>query len=191
MTAAEAVSSHSSPLVSVSEMSEAAKAVQVSAFHLHLLGLNARVMATRLGAQAQGFGVLSGEWVALGRRLDEQMRALERVSEQVIHAVSRETLRRQRWRLMQAADAVVPVLSTMRDEHEDVREARLALRMAVAEALRACTLGLVIARTAKIEAAWSAAARESLGGLAHDFENQLGSILPSLRKLVAIERRAL
>jgi hypothetical protein len=173
-------------------MTEAAKSVLVSAFELHLLGLNARVMATRLGANALGFGVLSGEWVALGRQLDQQMHALEAVSEQVVRAVSQEQLRRNRWRLLsacEAADCIGP-LRAVRFEAEALREARLGLRMAIAEAQRACTLGLVIARTAKIEAAWSSVARESLGALALDFEQQLGSILPSMRKLAHLERRA-
>lgn len=182
-----------SPLVALTEMAEATKAVLFSAFQLRLLGLNARVLATRLGDQARGFGVLSGEWVALGRSLDELMRALDRVNETVIGAVGREQLRRRRWRLLTSCEAVdaLPPLSQVRAPSGEVRDARLALRLAVSEALRACTLGLVIARTAKIEAAWSVTARESLGALALDFEGQLGSILPELRKLVNLERRAL
>jgi hypothetical protein len=184
---------HSSPLVSVSGVTEASKSVLVSAFRLHLLGLNARVMATRLGAEARGFGVLSAEWVALGRRLDQQMRALEGLSEQVVQAISRDQLRKQRWRLLSAceAGALVSLSGAVREQADDLTVARTALRLAVSEALRACTFGLVIARSAKIEAAWSSGARDALGALATEFESQLGEILPPLRTLVALERRAL
>jgi hypothetical protein len=180
-------------LHSLSELCRASENVLGCAFQLHILGLNARVMAARLGVEARGFATLSTEWVALGRKLDEQMHQLEAVSERLVRIIGGQSVLRRRQQLLAACDPDerVPALRRDLQQAKGLRAERLALRQLVSDAQRACTFGLVIARSAKIEAAWSHAARQALSNLALEFEVQLSTILPSLRRLSALERKEL
>jgi hypothetical protein len=181
------------PLASAARLGQASQTVLGAAFQLHLLGLNARVMAARLGDQARGFATLSSEWVTLGKGLDAQSRALDQVSERLVRAISGRSMRRNRRTLLEACapDARLAPWPPGERDLEGLQAVRKALRQLVAEAVRSCTFGLVIARSAKIEAAWSADARAALAALAVDFEAQLAIILPALRGVAALERREL
>jgi len=182
-----------SRLFALSELCQASQAVLACAFQLHILGLNARVMAARLGDEALGFATLSTEWVGLGRQLDDQMHQLEKVSERLVRTIGQQTLQQRRQRLLEACepDDRVPVLRRQLAVPAELRADKQDLRLLVAEALRSCTFGIVIARSAKIEAAWSHGARQALSNLAVEFEVQLSTILPALRRLAALESKEL
>ncbi len=192
---ATALTLHARPsrLLALAELCQASQSVLACAFQLHILGLNARVLAARLGEEARGFATLSSEWVGLGRQLDEQMHHLEQASEHLVRTIGQQALARRRQQLLGACepDERVPVLGRELGEPPALRAQKLALRRLVAEALRSCTYGVVIARSAKIEAAWSSAARQALSNLAVEFEEQLGAILPALRRLSTLESKEL
>jgi hypothetical protein len=185
-----------SPLENLAELSEAAKSVAFAAFNLHLLGLNARVLATKLGDKGRAFSVLSNEWVVLGTLFETSMHRLQTLTETMLQGLSQSMLRRNRARLLRecAADfekLAIRVDDGARDTRHQVQAARVELQSVVDEAVRGCLLGRVIARSAKIEAGWSDDSREVLTALANDFEQQLASILPSLRTLDVLQKEGL
>jgi hypothetical protein len=192
-----------SQLLSVVQLNESARSVVDSAFQLHLLGLNARVLATQLGARARGFGVLSAEWVIISATLSELMARLEEVSGQLLAVQSREVMRERRQYLLdRAIGAAAQVRPDVRNYRHDFVLARKGkrqefdgvrgkLRDLVAEATRAGMSGLVIARSAKIEAVSAGASAPTLTQLATDFETNLGEVMPSLLKLKKLEERGL
>jgi hypothetical protein len=188
---------HISQLTDMAEFSEAAKSVVFSAFNLHLLGLNARVLATKLGDQGRAFAVLSAEWVVLGRQFEASMKSVETLTEHIVRGISRAMIRRYRAELLSHCEADFKGHGGSFKQHHDQREQndffviRQQLRTVVDEALRGCLFGRVIARSAKIEAGWNPESQQILSTLATDFEGQLASILPSLRTLDLIERRGL
>jgi hypothetical protein len=187
-----------SPLLAVAAVSEVAKAVTGSAVKLHLLGVNARALAARFGAEARGFAVLSAEWVRLGTELKVAMRELEALTERIVRGISASVIRRRRVALLRRAEqeigdpgrAFTFEVSAARAA-DQLGGAQEALRAAVDEAQWGCMFGLVIARTARIEAARSAQARTALTALSADFEAHLASISPSLRELAALELKGL
>jgi hypothetical protein len=185
--------SSASRLGSLAELCKSSEAVLGCAFQLHILGLNARVMAARLGQEARGFATLSTEWVALGRLLDQQMHHLEAVAERLARLIGAQAAARRRRDLLARCepDDRVPALSRELVDHRQLRTERQALRLLVSDAQRACTFGLVIARSAKIEAAWSQDSRQALHNLAVEFEGHLSTILPVLRRLAVLERKEL
>ncbi len=185
-----------SPLENLAELSEAAKSVAFAAFNLHLLGLNARVLATKLGDKGRAFSVLSNEWVVLGTLFETSMHRLQTLTEKLLQGLSHSMVRRKRARLLRECAADFTRLGIQLDEEPptsatQVRTARVELQSVVDEAMRGCLLGRVIARSAKIEAGWSDDSREVLTALANDFEQQLASILPSLRTLDVLQREGL
>ncbi len=186
--------SHRSSITALAELSEAAKTVMYAAFHLHLLGLNARVLATRLGDEGRAFSVLSAEWVVLSKRFDASMRQLERLTETLLRGVSRTAIERKRAGLLAQCEGPFKAHGgsfAPARAHVELAAAKLELHAVVDDALRGCLLGRVIARSAKIEAGWSSTSRETLSSLAGEFEEQLASILPSLRSLEVLQRQGL
>jgi hypothetical protein len=185
-----------SPLENLAELSEAAKSVAFAAFNLHLLGLNARVLATKLGDKGRAFSVLSNEWVMLGTLFETSMQRLQTLTETLLQGLSQSMVRRKRARLLRECAAEFEKLDLRIDDGEltartQVHGVRAELQSVVDEAMRGCLLGRVIARSAKIEAGWSDDSREVLTALANDFEQQLASILPSLRTLDVLQREGL
>lgn len=185
-----------SPLVGVAQFSEAAKSVMFSAFNLHLLGINARVMATKLGTEGKAFGVLSAEWVTLGQLFDASMRSLQALTENIVRDISRSMIGRKRRALLDECHADLKQFartfdSAIQREQATVISTRQSLRKVIDEALRGCMLGRVIASSAKIEAAWNPSSRHLLEALAAEFEAHLATILPPLRTLDLLERRGL
>lgn len=187
----------SSPLVGVAQFSEAAKSVMFSAFNLHLLGINARVMATKLGTEGRAFGVLSAEWVTLGQLFDTSMRSLQALTETIVRDISRSMIGRKRRALLGECQADLKQFASLVQGSADQREqanvasTRQSLRKVIDEALRGCMLGRVIASSAKIEAAWNPSSRQMLEALASEFEGHLATILLPLRTLDTLERRGL
>jgi hypothetical protein len=185
-----------STLEGLAELSESAKSVSFAAFHLHLLGLNARVLATKLGEKGRAFSVLSNEWVVLGSLFESSMHRLQDLTETLLRGLTRSMIRGKRARLLRECEADFKKLSIQIDHDEtgaagELLKVRSELQSLVDEAVRGCLLGRVIARSAKIEAGWSTDSRDVLTALANDFEAQLASILPSLRTLDSLQREGL
>jgi hypothetical protein len=185
-----------SQLIGAALFSEASKSVVFSAFNLHLLGINARIMAAKLGTQGQAFGVLSAEWVKLGHLFETSMRELEALNERIVRTISHSMIGRKRRALLGECQADLERFGSLRlstTKHPEPADlaTRQALRKVIDEALRGCTLGRVITSAAKIEAAWHPTSRQLLDALASDFESQLTAILPPLRALDALEREGL
>jgi methyl-accepting chemotaxis protein len=184
---------HQSSILALAELSEAAKTVMFAAVQLHLLGLNARVLATRMGDEGRAFSVLSAEWVLLSKRFGTAMHQLERLTETLLRGISRTSINRNRARLLVQCEGPLKAYGASfgTRAQPELAEAKLELNAVVDEALRGVLLGQVIARSAKIEAGWSATSRETLANMAEEFEHQLADILPPLRSLRALQRQGL
>jgi hypothetical protein len=175
-------------LKAVVDFSEHTKEVVWLAFNIRLLGLNARVLATRIGERAQGFGVLSGEWTSLGDQLRTQMEQLNRGRDALVRTASRRLIDGHRAQLVDRALALSgergrAVATDRRGRPVAVSDLRHELEAVLAAAGSLCTFGLVISRSAKIEAAWAKDSAALLNDLAVDFERSIESVLPALKRL--------
>ncbi len=190
-----------SELQAVVSVNETVKNVLFSAFQLNLLGFNARVLANRLGTQALGFGVLSREWVTLGEQLRVRMTELGGVSHKLVSTFSEQRVFERRHRLLQEARArssqrsefwraCTPRLEQQSSQRQaSVSKAHAKMAELVREAGRSCMYGVVIARSARIEAAWAGTGTRLLTQLAQEFEERLAEVMPVLTQLRKLSQR--
>lgn len=176
-------------------MREGIKVVVSYAFRVNVLGLNAILLAKKFGEAASGFGVISNELRVFGRELREQMLALNTGSVQLVSLATRQLkLGRQMTLMQQASAAVQPVGSRMelalaRQQQEQlslqqsIASTLVQMREGVAAARKSCLFGVVIARSARIEAAHSGAAGQVLSTTSSEFAEHVNQVLPNLELL--------
>lgn len=183
-------------LLRIARINEEIKAVVAAAFRINIMALNAIFLAKRAGTAALGFGVLSNELRSFSGELRETMLALNRL---ICSSVAEVSVLLQDSRcngILMAAAATAPPGSRLhavvarREQHTAVYRAKLSrlrrsLRSSIDDAYRLVELGGVLAKSAKIEAAYGAGFSTALGQVSGEFDGGVETIrgtLDALRK---------
>jgi len=181
-------------LLRIVRINEEIKRVVAVSFKINIMALNAIFLAKRAGNAALGFGVLSNELRVFSKDLREGMMVLTRLIHDSVSEVSvilqdsrQDALFR---RAAEAAPgnpglaAVVSRRDIRRSAHEErIGQLRRDLRLAVEDAARLVELGGVLAKSAKIEAAYGAGFAASLGQVSGEFDGIVEEIRASLDNL--------
>ncbi len=181
-------------LLRIVRINEEIKRVVSVAFKINIMALNAIFLAKRAGNAALGFGVLSNELRVFSKDLRESMMTLTRLIHESVAEVSvilqesRQDELFRRTAALRPDDRQLAVVLDRRDRRHAEREERIAvlrreLRMAVDDAARLVELGGVLAKSAKIEAAYGAGFATSLGQVSGEFDGIVEEIRASLDKL--------
>lgn len=173
-------------------LNEEIKRVIALAFRVNLMALNAIILARRAGTAARGFGVLSDELRRFTCELEEAMAELRRLTWQAVSAVTLRVKQTRITRVLQrcvshggrsaelAGARLACLEGTAKAEYANFVRLKRALDNAIGDADRIGLMGGVLARTAKIEAAYGQNFREQFAGVATDFDRAIESILQSL-----------
>lgn len=183
-------------LMQVIDTSECVKAVVLSAHRINLLALNALLLSRKSGDAAAGFGEVSAELRLFSRQLSLQMTELRNQAAVAVVQISAALKRGHLQRLLQrvepqAAAPLAPALARMAEQQllfEQLAASRQRqLRQLLELAHRHCRYGAVIARFAKIEAAYGQALSRQLAAIADDFTLLMDGVLPQIERLWRLE----
>lgn len=181
-------------LLHIVRINEEIKAVVAVAFKINIMALNAIFLAKRAGTAALGFGVLSNELRSFSGQLRETMLSLNGLIHDSVGEVSVLLLDSRYSTIFSAAAAAVPASDRLREviERREARTAeyrarlsvlRRSLRSSVEDAFRLVELGGVLAKSAKIEAAYGASFSVSLSQVSGEFDGIVEEIRGSLDTL--------
>jgi len=176
---------------------EEIKRVVATAFKINLMAMNAIFLAKRAGQTALGFGVLSNELRRFAMDLQKQMSLLREMTygsvSTVTALVKQARLNRVLERARKESSGVGRNLidEFMRTRHnlafarhrEQIAALNRRLSQMIADTAQLVELGSVLARSAKIEAAYGGAFSTSLMQVSSDFERTIGEIQRSLESL--------
>jgi len=177
-------------------VNEHIKTVVATAFSINLMALNAIFLAKQAGQSALGFGVLSNELRSFAVDLGSVMKTLRGLTSASVTIVSSrlrcertvENLSRLRdvgvARGEEAIDAAIARnVATLETLENALRERQRSLNLALDEMRQRVDLGGVLARSAKIEAAYGGSFAEALTQVSNDFDRTVESIRKSLDAL--------
>jgi methyl-accepting chemotaxis protein len=176
---------------------EEIKSVVATAFKINLMAMNAIFLAKRAGQTALGFGVLSNELRRFATDLQKQMSQLREMTygsvATVTALVKQARLNRVLERARQESTGVGRALidEFLRARHglsfarhrEQIAALNRRLTQMIADTAQLVELGSVLARSAKIEAAYGGAFSAALMQVSSDFERTIGEIQRSLENL--------
>ncbi len=178
-------------------INEEIKSVIARAFKINLMAMNAIFLAKRAGQSALGFGVLSNELRRFAMDLQRQMTQLREttygsvatVTALVKQARLNNVLERARREATGIGRGVIDEF--MRGRHgfaharqrEQIGALNRRLSQMIADTSQLVELGSVLARSAKIEAAYGGPFSAALMQVSSDFENTIGEIQRSLASL--------
>lgn len=178
-------------------INEEIKSVVSTAFKINLMAMNAIFLAKRAGQSALGFGVLSNELRRFASDLQQQMAGLREATYGSVATVTAMLKQSRISRLLERARTeaqgegkdLIQSLANRRDEstlaQSDEQMALLNRRLShmIADTAQLVELGSVLARSAKIEAAYGGAFSVSLMQVSSDFETTIGDIQRSFENL--------
>jgi hypothetical protein len=177
-------------------INEEIKSVVATAFKINLMAMNAIFLAKRAGQNALGFGVLSNELRRFATDLQQQMTVLREMTYGSVATVTGMLKQNQLNRVLERARAeAVGEGRKLIDEflrghaeamlhHEDrIVALNRRLTQMIADTAQLVELGSVLARSAKIEAAYGGGFSSSLMQVSSDFEQTIGEIQRSLENL--------
>jgi hypothetical protein len=178
-------------------INEEIKSVVAKAFKINLMAMNAIFLAKRAGQSALGFGVLSNELRRFATDLQQQMATLREATYGSVSTVTALLKQARISRLLESTrieaqgegKSLVQQLVRSRDESTLARsqEQMVALgrRLShmIADTTQLVELGSVLARSAKIEAAYGGGFSTSLMQVSSDFEKIISEIQHSLESL--------
>lgn len=174
---------------------EEVKVVVISCFEINLMGLNAILLAKKAGERARGFGVISGELRLLSLELQGEMQRLGVLAQELLAtATARLQAERRLARLTDAAAFSEPVAQMLKPAMEKTRSRMVSFHggmyfsECLEDAYRTCTFGLVLARSARIESAYSGDLRTVLAELSEEFAQKIAAVLPRLDALSRITK---
>jgi hypothetical protein len=180
-------------------VNEQIKSVVATAFSINLMALNAIFLAKRAGQAALGFGVLSNELRGFSVDLADVMKTLRNMTSDSVNVVSDQVRRSRTLDILlrlKAADvprgqaAVNAAFARHAGEVErhaaELRERQRRLRQVLADVRQRVELGGVLARSAKIEAAYGGSFAQPLMQVSSDFDKTIDAIRGSLDSLAAI-----
>lgn len=178
-------------------INEEIKSVVATAFKINLMAMNAIFLAKRAGTSALGFGVLSNELRRFAMDLQNQMGTLRAMTYGSVNTVtalvkqSRLNRLLERTRAKSTGEGRALVERFMRTQHaedlqrrqEQMNVLNRRLSQMIADTARLVELGSVLARSAKIEAAYGGGFSSSLMQVSSDFEKTIGEIHRSLEAI--------
>lgn len=176
-------------------INENIKMVIWNCFEINLMGLNAILLAKRAGRMARGFGVISGELRELSLQLQGSMNRLSCASQDMLAETSHSMTQERRSQMLLRTAAVsennaLYLAETLQRTRQAADENTARLRVVhqrlaeyIDEAYQACVFGVVIARAARIESAYSGEHANVLAELSNDFARKVDSIVPRLEEL--------
>lgn len=176
---------------------EEIKSVVATAFKINLMAMNAIFLAKRAGQTALGFGVLSNELRRFAMDLQKQMTLLREMTygsvATVTALVKQARLNRvlERARKESSGSGRSLIDEFMRNRHgiayarhrEQIAVLNRRLSQMIADTAQLVELGSVLARSAKIEAAYGGPFSAALMQVSSDFERTIGEIQRSLERL--------
>lgn len=176
---------------------EEIKKVVATAARIGLMAMNAIFLAKRAGQSALGFGVLSNELRRFALDLQKQMGLLREMTYGSVATVTALVKQAQVNRLLErtrqesggAGHGVID--EHMRNRHgtglmrqrEQIAALHRRLSQTIADTTQLVELGSVLARSAKIEAAYGGPFAAALMQVSSDFERTIGEIQRSLESL--------
>ena len=163
---------------------------------INIMALNAIFLAKRAGTAALGFGVLSNELRVFSQDLRNCMESLNSLIHACVNQVSvglqgirKVRLLREAAAMSQNKSSIAGVLQTRELENEQrvqqLNHLRRQLKSALEEVFRMVELGGVLAKSAKIEAAYGQGFASSLSQVSGEFDkvvDEIHSSLVSLRR---------
>lgn len=178
-------------------INEEIKSIVATAFKINLMAMNAIFLAKRAGQSALGFGVLSNE---LRRFAQDLQRQMETLRDTTFGSTGTVTSLLKQTRLMRVLERTRnecgPAGRKIVEEHlrrrhaadEEERRMQIAalerrLTQMIADTAQLVELGSVLARSAKIEAAYGGGFGQSLMQVSSDFEETIADIQRSLANL--------
>ena len=161
---------------------------------INIMSLNAIFLAKRAGTAALGFGVLSNELRVFSQDLRNCMESLNSLIHACVNQVSVGLQGIRKVRLLREAAALSPnkssitgVLQARELENEQrvqqLNRLRRQLKSALEEVFRMVELGGVLAKSAKIEAAYGQGFATSLSQVSGEFDKVVDEIHSSLESL--------
>ena len=176
---------------------EEIKSVVATAFKINLMAMNAIFLAKRAGQTALGFGVLSNELRRFAMDLQKQMSQLREMTygsvATVTALVKQARLNRVLERARKESSGVGRSLidEFLRNRHglafarhrDQITALNRRLSQMIADTAQLVELGSVLARSAKIEAAYGGPFSAALMQVSSDFERTIGDIQRSLESL--------
>lgn len=180
-------------LLRIVRINEEIKSVVGVAFKINIMALNAIFLAKRAGTAARGFGVLSNELRVFSQDLRNCMGSLTSLIHGCVNEVSlvlqdiRHTGLLRQAAQMSPKSKVVGVLAA-REIENDRHTQRLAslrkqLKRALEDAFQMVELGGVLAKSAKIEAAYGQSFAVPLAQVSGEFDSIVEEIRTSLESL--------
>jgi len=180
-------------LLRIVRINEEVKKVVGVAFKINIMALNAIFLAKRAGTAALGFGVLSNELRVFSQDLRACMSGLTALIHGGVNDVSVVLQDIRHSRLLRQAAALAPASAAGRvlRQRELVNEAharklaalRRQLKLALEDAFQIVELGGVLAKSAKIEAAYGQGFAGSLSQVSAEFDGVVEEIRGSLEAL--------
>ncbi len=178
-------------------INEEIKSVVATAFKINLMAMNAIFLAKRAGQTALGFGVLSNELRRFATDLQQQMVVLREMTYGSVATVTGLLKQTQINRVIDRArkeasaegrKLIDEILlkrhaEAMLRHEEQIAALNRRLTQMIADTAQLVELGSVLARSAKIEAAYGGGFSSSLMQVSSDFERTIGEIQRSLENL--------
>jgi methyl-accepting chemotaxis protein len=178
-------------------INEEIKSVVATAFKINLMAMNAIFLAKRAGQAALGFSVLSNELRRFATDLQQQMEVLREMTHgsvaSVTALVKTERLNRvvDRMRNEVTGQARAMIDRYLRNRQttsfvlhqEAIATQNRRLGQTIADTAQLVELGSVLARSAKIEAAYGGSFSAALMQVSSDFEHTIAEIHRSLEQL--------
>lgn len=184
-------------------INEEIKVVVKTAYRINLMAMNAIFLAKRAGQSALGFGVLSNELRRFATDLEQQMIALGQATSGSVAIVTAMVKEARTVKVLERAraessglgrDVIDEALrrrhgTTFTERLDHVAALNRNLAMMIETTAGLVEMGGVLARSAKIEAAYGGGFSQSLKQVSSDFEGTIGEIRKSLDSLKKFQLR--
>lgn len=178
-------------------INEEIKTIVARAFKINLMAMNAIFLAKRAGQSALGFGVLSNELRRFAMDLQKQMTQLREMTYGSVATVTALVKQARLNRVLERARKESTGIGRgiidefLRGRHglvhtrhrEQIGALNRRLNQMIADTTQLVELGSVLARSAKIEAAYGGPFSVALMQVSSDFEHTIGEIQRSLESL--------
>jgi methyl-accepting chemotaxis protein len=180
-------------LLRIVRINEEIKRVVSVSFKINIMALNAIFLAKRAGTAALGFGVLSNELRVFSQDLRNCMESLTGLIHGCVGEVSIVLQDIRFTRLLSEAaiicpNSAAPAILAQREAENEMHAGKLAslrnqLKRALEDAFQMVELGGVLAKSAKIEAAYGQSFAAPLAQVSGEFDGIVEEIRTSLESL--------